>query len=155
MYFTLMSKPIKRSQNASPKTQRNKFFMGQLDNLVLCYRSNVNSHKKISRCFFCCFPYGVRSLLNFMFFFKYEISLWEIGLMWLNTEETLQAATTFIIYNKNKETRLQIISCKLEISCFPFIKMLGNTLHFHSHNYSCSVVCFVWWMRWGGKSFVW
>ena len=29
-----------------------------------------------------------------------------------NTEETLQAATTFIIYHENKDTRLQIISCK-------------------------------------------
>ena len=26
---------------------------------------------------FCCFPYGVQSLLNFMFSFKYKISLWE------------------------------------------------------------------------------
>ena len=46
----------------------------------------------------------------------------KLGLMWLNTEETLQAATTFIIYHKNKDTRLQIILCKLEIFCFPFIK---------------------------------
>ena len=45
----------------------------------------------------------------------------KLGLMWLNTEETLQAATTFIIYHKNKDTRLQIILCKLEIFCFPFI----------------------------------
>ena len=42
--------------------------------------------------------------------------------MWLNTEETLQAATTFIIYHENKDTRLQIILCKLEIFCVPFIK---------------------------------
>ena len=44
------------------------------------------------------------------------------SLLWLNTEETLQAVTTFIIYYKNKDTRLQIILCKLEIYCFPFIK---------------------------------
>ena len=58
--------------------------------------------------------------------------------MWLNTEETLQAATTFIIYHKNKDTRLQIILCKLEIFCFPFIKkMLDNTLYFYNnHIYS-------------------
>ena len=58
--------------------------------------------------------------------------------MWLNTEETLQAATTFIIYHKNKDTRLQIILCKLEIFCFPFIKkkikkMVGNTLYFYNN----------------------
>ena len=46
----------------------------------------------------------------------------KLGLMPLNTEETLQAATTFIIYHKNKDTRLQMILCKLEIFCFPFIK---------------------------------
>ena len=45
--------------------------------------------------------------------------------MWLNTEETLQAATTFI-YNKNKDTRLQIVLCKLEIFCFPFIKKYAS-----------------------------
>ena len=39
-----------------------------------------------------------------------------------NTEETLQAAATFKIYHKNKDTRLQIILSKLEIFCFPFIK---------------------------------
>ena len=39
----------------------------------------------------------------------------KLGLMRLNAEETLQAATTFIIYHKNKDTRLQIILCKLEI----------------------------------------
>ena len=33
----------------------------------------------------------------------------KLGLMRLNTEITLQAATTFIIYNKSKDTRLQII----------------------------------------------
>ena len=57
--------------------------------------------------------------------------------MWLNTEETLQAATTFIIYHKNKDTRLEIILCKLDI-CFPFIKkMVGNTMHFYNnHIYS-------------------
>ena len=49
----------------------------------------------------------------------------KLGLMRLNTEETLQAATTFIIYHKNKDTRLQIILCKLEIFCFPFIKKNG------------------------------
>ena len=34
MYFTSTPKPIKRSENASPKTvcQRNKFFIGQLNN---------------------------------------------------------------------------------------------------------------------------
>ena len=42
--------------------------------------------------------------------------------MWLNTEETLQAATTFTIFHKNKDTRLQIILCKPEIVYFPFIK---------------------------------
>ena len=61
--------------------------------------------------------------------------------MWLNTEETLQAATTFIIYHKNKDTRLQIILCKLEIFCFPFIKqMLGNTLYFQNHIYLLSLL---------------
>ena len=59
--------------------------------------------------------------------------------MWLNTEETLQAATSVFIYNKNKDTRLQIILCKLEIFCFPFMKkMLGNPLHFQSHIYFLS-----------------
>ena len=33
--------------------------------------------------------------------------------MWLNTEETLQGATTFLIYNKNKDIRLQIVFYKL------------------------------------------
>ena len=57
--------------------------------------------------------------------------------MWLNTEETLQGATTFIIYNKNKDIRLQIVLYKLEIFCFPFIKkMLGNALYFQNHIYS-------------------
>ena len=34
MYFTSTPKPTKRSENASPKTvcQRNKFFIGQLNN---------------------------------------------------------------------------------------------------------------------------
>ena len=54
--------------------------------------------------------------------------------MWLNTEETSQAATTFIIYNKNKDTKSQIILCKLKIFCFPFIKkMFGNTLYIHNY----------------------
>ena len=44
------------------------------------------------------------------------------GLMRLNTEETLQAATTFIIYHENKDTRLQIILCKPRDTCFSFIK---------------------------------
>ena len=58
--------------------------------------------------------------------------------MWLNTEETLQAAATFIIYHKNKDTRLLIILCKLETFCFLFIKkMVGNTLYFYNnHIYS-------------------
>ena len=61
--------------------------------------------------------------------------------MWLNTEETLQAATTFIIYHKNKDTRLQIILCKLEIFCFPFMKkVVGNTLHFYN-NHIYSLLC--------------
>ena len=60
----------------------------------------------------------------------------KLGLMWLNTEETLLAAATFIIYHENKDTRLQIILCKLEIFCVPFIKkMVGNTLYFY-HIYS-------------------
>ena len=38
---------------------------------------------------FCCRPYGVKSLLNLMFSFKYEITLYKkLGLMWLNTAET-------------------------------------------------------------------
>ena len=66
----------------------------------------------------------------------------KLRLMWLNTEETLQAATTFVIHNKNKDdTRLQTISCKLEIFCFPFIKkMLGNTLYFQNHIYYLSLL---------------
>ena len=57
-----------------------------------------------------------------------------------HTEEALQAATTFIIYHKNNDTRLQIILCKLEIFCLPFIKkkkkkkkMVGNTLYFYNN----------------------
>ena len=46
----------------------------------------------------------------------------KLGLMLLNTEETLQAATTFKIYHKNKDSTLQTILCKLEIFHFPFIK---------------------------------
>ena len=53
----------------------------------------------------------------------------KLGLMRLLSEGTLQAATTFIIYNKEKDTRLKIILWKQEIFCFPFIKkMLDNTL---------------------------
>ena len=64
----------------------------------------------------------------------------KLRLVRLNTEETFQAAATFIIYNKNKDTRLQIILCKLEIFCFPFIKkMLGNTLYFQNQLYSLSL----------------
>ena len=48
----------------------------------------------------------------------------KLGLIGLNTKELLQAATTFIIYNKSTDSRLQIILCKLEIFCFPFIKRL-------------------------------
>ena len=33
----------------------------------------------------------------------------KLGMMLSNTEETLQAATTFMIYHKNKDTRLQIM----------------------------------------------
>ena len=56
--------------------------------------------------------------------------------MWLNTEETLQAATTFIIYHKNKDTRLQIILCRdILFPCHK--KMVGNTLYFYNnHIYS-------------------
>ena len=62
----------------------------------------------------------------------------KLGMMLSNTEETLQAATTFMIYHKNKDTRLQIILCKLEIFSFPFIKkMVGSTLYFYNnHIYS-------------------
>ena len=76
--------------------------------------------------------------------------------MWLNTEETLQAATTFMIYYKNKDTRLQIILCKLEIFCFPFIKkMFGNTLYFYNNH-----IYFLWHAfsdEWSGgrQEFVW
>ena len=55
-------------------------------------------------------------------FLSMRLAYKKLELMWLKTEETLQAATTFIIYHKNKNTRLQIILCKLEIFCFPFIK---------------------------------
>ena len=48
----------------------------------------------------------------------------KLGLIGLNTKEPLQTATTFIIYNKSTDSRLQIILCKLEIFCFPFIKRL-------------------------------
>ena len=62
----------------------------------------------------------------------------KLGLIWLNTEETLQAATTFIIYHKNTDIRLQITLCELEIFCFPFIKkMVWSTLYFYNnHIYS-------------------
>ena len=48
----------------------------------------------------------------------------KLKLMWLSAalKKTLQAITTFIIHNKNKDTKLQIILRKLEIFCFPFIK---------------------------------
>ena len=82
---------------------RNIFVMGQLNNLVLCYRGNVHSHKKLSRCF----------LVLSTWYWKF-VKFKKLGLMWLNTEETLQATTTFI-YHKNKDTRIEIISCKLEI----------------------------------------
>ena len=59
--------------------------------------------------------------------------------MWLNTEKTLQAAKTFLIYYKNKDTRLQINVYKVEVFCVPFIKkMLGNTLYFQNHIYFLS-----------------
>ena len=46
-------KPAKGSQNVSSKTVswRNIFLKGKLKNLVLCYRSNVHSHKKNAKCF--------------------------------------------------------------------------------------------------------
>ena len=46
-------KPTKGSQNVSSKTVswRNIFLKGKLKNLVLCYRSNVHSHKKNAKCF--------------------------------------------------------------------------------------------------------
>ena len=46
-------KPTKGSQNVSSKTVswRNIFLKGKLKNLVLCYRSNVHSHKKNTKCF--------------------------------------------------------------------------------------------------------
>ena len=60
--------------------------------------------------------------------------------MWLNTDETLQAATSFLIYNKSKDTRQEIILCKLEIFCFAFIKkcLVINTLYFQNHIYFLS-----------------
>ena len=76
--------------------------------------------------------------------------------MWLNTEETLQAATTFIIYHKNKDTRLQIILCKLEIFRFPFIKkwlIILCTFTIIISTLSC-MLCLMSEVG-GGKSIVW
>ena len=76
MYFTLMSKPIKGSQHVSPKavSRKNIFFMGQLNNLVLCYGVMCILTRKYQGAF-CCSRYDVESLLHFMFSFKYESSL--------------------------------------------------------------------------------
>ena len=49
----------------------------------------------------------------------------------------MQTATTFMIYDKDKDTRLQIILCKLEILFSFHKKMLCNTLYFHNHIYYC------------------
>ena len=56
----------------------------------------------------------------------------KLRLMRLSTEETLLAAATFIIYHKNKDTRLKITLCKLEIFCFPFIKKYFYNKHIYS-----------------------
>ena len=76
MYFTLMSKLIKESQNVLPKTvsRRSLSLMGQLNNLVLCYGVMSILTRKYQGAF-CCSQYGIESWLNFMFSFKYEINL--------------------------------------------------------------------------------
>ena len=61
--------------------------------------------------------------------------------MWLNTDETLQAATSFLIYNKSKDTRQEIILCKPEIFLFCFHKkMLGNKYFVLSKSYLLSLL---------------
>ena len=59
MYFTLTSKPIKGNQNVSAKTvsRRHIFFMGQFNNLVLCYGVMCILTKKKYQSAFCCFLY--------------------------------------------------------------------------------------------------
>ena len=71
MYFAL-PKLIKGSQNVSSKSvsQRNKFLMGQLNNLILCTGVLCILTRKYQGTF-CCYPYDVE---NFMFPFKYEMS---------------------------------------------------------------------------------
>ena len=76
MYFTLMSKPIRESQNVLSKTvsRRNKLLIGKLNTWsyvtgVMCILTRKCQGA------FCRSPYGVESLLNFMFSFKDEISL--------------------------------------------------------------------------------
>ena len=77
----------------------------------------------------------------------------KLRLIWLKTEETLQVATTFIICNKNKDTTLQIILCKLKIFYLPFIKKCLVILY--AFKIISTLSCFVWCMTWGVKSIVW
>ena len=103
-----------------------KYLRKHLD-MALCYTSNVHSHKKISR-YFLRHSVVLRIFKIYLLFLSIKLIYNKLGLMRLCSEGTLQAATTFIIYSKKKDTRLKIILCKQEI-CFPFIKkMLDNTL---------------------------
>ena len=41
-----------------------------------------------------------------------ELVYKKLGMMWVSTAKTLEVATTSIIYDRNKDTRLQAILCK-------------------------------------------
>ena len=95
--------------------------MRQRNNLVLCDGVIYIVTRKYQGAF-CCSQYGVENFLDFNSLLSMKLVYKKLRLMWLNTEETLQGAATFIIYNKNKDIRLQIVLYKLEIFCFPFTK---------------------------------
>ena len=102
-----------------------KYLRKHLD-MVLCYTSNVHSHKKISR-YFLRHSVVLRIFKIYLLFLSMKLIYNKLGLMRLCSEGTLQAATTFITYSKIKDTRLKIILCKQEMFSF-HRKMLDNTL---------------------------
>ena len=66
---------------------------------------------------FCCSPYSVEGLLNFMFSFKHEISVQETRTDGIKHWRNFAGCHNF--YNVwNGDTRLQIILYKLEIFFF-------------------------------------
>ena len=86
--------------------------MRQLNNLVLCYGVIYIVTRKYQGAF-CCSSFSVENFLDFNSLLSVKLVYKKLRLMLLNTEETLQGATTFLIYNKNKDIRLQIVFYKL------------------------------------------